>query len=425
MRRIPVRAVIALVLTSVVGAIDVGTTASIKASAKSIAGGLVQLYPNANSATDAGLFGGGYAWWESGAAFGSLIDYWALTGDSHYNSLVQSAISNQAGPSDNLLPTSQGPTEANSDQAIWALTALSAVEQNFSSGSTNYLNLAKSVFDQQVRRWDNSTCGGGLRSTLNSGDVAGYTFKDALSIGTFFQLAARLGLQTQNGTYTVWADKAYDWAAASGIIDSQSYNVYDGADTVTNCSSVNQVQWSANTAAFLYGSASMYNLTLNQVWVTRTQSLLNSANQTFFQNSVLYEPSCTNGCTLPQRAYKALLARWMARTAFVAPFVTSQIQQMLSQNGQAIADNCSGGQNSNCSIGGNFGLGEQMTALDSVNALLVGRAPEASPGSSSAGSTSTGAASTTATAKSAATFVGFSSTSLLVSFLFSLVYFLS
>jgi mannan endo-1,6-alpha-mannosidase len=235
--------------------------AAIKASAKTITGGLLQLYPNDYSRPATGVFRGNNSWWEAGAAFESLIDYWALTGDSQYNSLIQNVIATEAGQ-EGFRPTSQPATSGGrADQAIWALTALSATEQNFPSGNVNLLDAAKSVFDQLVAVWDNSTCGGGFGPTWDS-PLMNVAFKDTFSLGTFFQLAARLAIHTRNGTYTLWADKAYEWATTTGIVNvnPRGHIVYEGTDTSTNCSSVRNVQWSANSAAFLYGSALMYNV---------------------------------------------------------------------------------------------------------------------------------------------------------------------
>jgi mannan endo-1,6-alpha-mannosidase len=137
----------------------------------------------------------------------------------------------------------------------------------------------------------------------------------------------------------------------------------------------------------------------SQTWVTRTQNFFNHANSTFFQSTnnglTVYEPICSSStrCTNSQRAYKALLVRWMARTAMAAPFTTSAIQSILSAAGKTVAAACTQEGNSTCTVSGNMGLGEQMAALDLVQGLLVG-------GSGGIGS-GTGAASTTTATGSA------------------------
>ena len=138
---------------------------------------------------------------------------------------------------------------------------MTAAELQFPSPSTasnvTWIDLAKNVFDLQAARWDTQNCGGGLRwqiFTFNNG----YEYKNAISTGTFFQLAARLARYTGNSTYTDWANKSYDWIADSSLITSD-FKVYDGA-AVSDCNNPNKLQWTFNAADLVYGSAVMYNL---------------------------------------------------------------------------------------------------------------------------------------------------------------------
>ena len=188
-----------------------------------------------------------------------MVDYWAYTGDSQYNDLVQSALTGQTGRDNDYMPTNQTKDIGNFEQGLWALAAMNAAEGGFpsSSSSTSWLDLAKNVFDEQVRRWDTETCKGGLRwqiFTFNQG----YEYKNSESNGPFFQLAARLAAFTGNSTYTDWAGKAYDWTKSVGLI-SDDFRVYDGTFTTENCSSINKLEWSFVSACFMYGSAVMYN----------------------------------------------------------------------------------------------------------------------------------------------------------------------
>ena len=47
-----------------------------------------------------------YYWWEAGAMFGLLIEYWYLTGDATYNDVVTQALLFQVG-NDDFMPTNQ------------------------------------------------------------------------------------------------------------------------------------------------------------------------------------------------------------------------------------------------------------------------------------------------------------------------------
>ena len=206
-----------------------------------------------------GLLPDPYYWFESGLVWAGMIDYWAYTGDDQYNDLVQAALIAQAASDHDYMPPNQTKSEGNDDQGLWALAAMNAAEKGFPSpdGSTSWLDLAKNVFDEQVRRWDTETCEGGLRWQIFSFNE-GYDYKNSQSNGVLFQLAARLAAFTGNSTYVDWAEKAYDWTKSVGLI-SKHFEVYDGAHTATNCSDKSRIQWSYLSACFVYGSAVMYN----------------------------------------------------------------------------------------------------------------------------------------------------------------------
>lgn len=140
------------------------------------------------------------------------------------------------------------------------MAALSAAENKFPDppkDKPQWLALAQAVFNEQASRWDNKTCGGGLRwqiYTFNNG----YNYKNTISNGCFFNMAARLARYTGNSTYAQWADTMYDWTGAVGLMDKE-YKFYDGTDTTINCTNVNHIQWSYNAGIYLLGAATMYN----------------------------------------------------------------------------------------------------------------------------------------------------------------------
>jgi mannan endo-1,6-alpha-mannosidase len=192
--------------------------------------------------------------------FGTLVDYWYLTGDDTYNEITTEALLFQVGPNNDYMPPNQTKTEGNDDQAFWALAAMSAAENKYPdppADKPQWLALVQAVFNEQASRWDDKTCGGGLRwqiYTFNNG----YNYKNTISNGCFFNLAARLARYTGNQTYAEWAEKMYDWTGAVGLMD-KDYKFYDGTDTTINCTNVNHIQWSYNAGIYLLGAATMYN----------------------------------------------------------------------------------------------------------------------------------------------------------------------
>lgn len=208
-----------------------------------------------------GLLPGPYYWWEAGAMFGSLIDYWYYTGDTTYNAVTSQAMLFQVGPDNDYMPPNQTKSEGNDDQGFWGLAAMSAAEVNFPNPPADqpqWLALAQAVFNSQALRWDVSTCGGGLRwqiFTFNNG----YDYKNSISNGCFFNLAARLGAYTGNQTYIEWAEKTFTWVQSVGLLSDQYY-IYDGSDDTLNCTELDHIQWTYNAGVFLLGAATMWNV---------------------------------------------------------------------------------------------------------------------------------------------------------------------
>jgi mannan endo-1,6-alpha-mannosidase len=121
-----------------------------------------------------------------------------------------------------------------------------------------YLELAEAVFNQIASRWDKSTCGGGLNTTIFESSQPS---KDVFSMGEFFQLASRLAIKTKNGTYTAWAEQIFDWATGVGLVDiANQWDVYNSANPAFNCTSIDKTEWSINAGELLYGTSLMYNL---------------------------------------------------------------------------------------------------------------------------------------------------------------------
>ena len=61
--------------------LDLGNDDSIKSAASSIARQMMTSYVGNLSGQVPGLLPPPYYWWEAGAMFGSLLDYWYYTGD--------------------------------------------------------------------------------------------------------------------------------------------------------------------------------------------------------------------------------------------------------------------------------------------------------------------------------------------------------
>lgn len=337
--------------------------------------------------------------------WGGLIDYFSYTGDGSYVLATIQGLIAQKGPNnDYIVPehkfdevstnknrprmcVTDPPEQGNDDQAFWGLALMSALENQYPSPPSDqpqWLHLAEALFNHQASLWDTASCNGGLKWQIYPENAYGYDYKNSVSTGSFFQMAARLARYTGDQKYFDWAIKAWDWCQAVGLI-GPVYDVYDGTNDKLNCREVDHTQWSYNVAIFLEGAAALYNLTGSDLWRQRTAGLLD-ASIVFFSpfpnaSNIMYEAACETygNCNTDQLSFKAYLARWLAKTSVLAPFTSSSIRPMLEASAQAAAASCSGGLDGvTCGtkwfVGawdGTWGAGQQLAALEVVQALLV------------------------------------------------------
>lgn len=235
-------------------------TDSIKDVAATTAYNMMSYYKSNQSDSD--LVPGKLAdtWWEGGAMFMTLIQYWYWTGDSSYNDVTIQGMLWQKGNND-YFPDNQSNYLGNDDQVFWGLAAMTAAELNFPEreGDSSWLSLAQGVFNTQVPRWDTSSCNGGLRWQIYPYQ-AGYATKNAVSNGGLFQLSARLARYTGNQTYSDWAEKIWDWSATTPLLRKNGWTIADTTTIQTDCKDHGDIQWTYNYGNYLSGAAYMYNL---------------------------------------------------------------------------------------------------------------------------------------------------------------------
>lgn len=58
------------------------------------------------------------AGWEAGAMFGTMVDYWAYTGDETYVDVTYQALQSQVGNDADFMPTNQTKTEGNDEYVL-------------------------------------------------------------------------------------------------------------------------------------------------------------------------------------------------------------------------------------------------------------------------------------------------------------------
>lgn len=328
-----------------------------------------------------------YYWWESGGAWGGMMEYWHATKDESYTNVMMEALVSQLGSNYDFNLPEEAFDTGNDDQAFWVFVALAAAEYGFPpppAPAPDWHVIAQNAWNDYTHRWSDATCGGGLKWQFHP-ENAGFYYKNSISNGAFFQVSARLARFTGNQTYADWAEKVWDWVEGIGLMSS-TYDIYDGTDELINCSAVDHHQWSYNVGVFLYGAATLANYTNNNpIWVDRTAGLLAATGSFFtpFPNAtnILFEAACElqSSCNTDQWSMKAYLARWMAASSVVAPYIKDRVTTLLRASALGAASACTRGDYGN-TCGSKWyingfdhitGLGQQLSALEVTTSLLI------------------------------------------------------
>ncbi|OWB80132.1 hypothetical protein B5S32_g4385 [[Candida] boidinii] len=336
-----------------------------------------------------GMFTSPYYWWEAGEAWGGIIDTWYFCQNDTYEQVIMDALLHQVGSGDDYIPANQSMTEGNDDQALWGLAVMGATERNFTnppSDQPQWLALTQAVYNTMWARWDNANCGGGLRWQIFTWN-SGYDYKNTISNGCLFHLAARLARYTGNDTYADTASTVWDWLVEVDFVtlNGDSYDIYDGADIGSgNCTQLTKIQWSYNAGVLLAGCAYMYDFTNDTEWLTKTTQIFNGLS-IFFTDNIMYEQFCQakKTCNNDQRSFKSVFSRCLGMTAKLIPSLHDKIMTLLTDSAVAAAQSCSGGTDGHtCGMAWNYdgwdgfyGLGEQISALEVMNNLMIDDRP--------------------------------------------------
>ncbi|CAG8283169.1 unnamed protein product [Penicillium salamii] len=290
-------------------------------------------------------------WWEGGALFQTMIEYWYMTGDTSNNPAVSQGMYWQRGDN-NYFPANYSAYLGNDDQMAWGLAAMTAAELGYPQETSmpSWLTLAEGVFQAQVRRWDSQSCGGGLHWQIFPYQV-GYNIKNAISNGGLFQLSARLARYTQNHTYSDWAEKIWDWSVRVPILDTHRWTIADSIVINDQCASSSKIQWTSNYGPYLSGAAYMYNVTQGATpkWKSGLDGLLNTTLNNFFPEqyggNIMVEIACEprDVCDTNQEYFKGLLASDLASVTILAPYTAPQIRPKLQGSAIGAAKQCTGG----------------------------------------------------------------------------------
>ncbi|KAF2969488.1 hypothetical protein GQX73_g4051 [Xylaria multiplex] len=347
--------------------LDINNPESIRSVASTIAYGTMSYYTGniTNTPNTIAVFPQPHYWWQAGACWGAMLDYSHYTGDASYDDVITQALLSQVGPEFDFMNPLYAGSEGNDDQAFWAFSILEAAERNWPQPDDSippWLTIAENIWNTMVARWD--------EWQIFASNPNGLDYKNAVSNGGFFQISARLARATENETYFQWAEKVWDWSEKIGLID-ENFNVLDGASSMNSCQDTNPVSFSYSQGIYMYGAAMLFNYTNgDKTWGHRTDSLLQASRSYFspFPNAtnIMYEHACEpyDTCNTDMKSFKGYLSRFMGATTQMMPSTRNDVQELLGVSaisaGKAYVEG----------YDGNPGLGQQMTALETVQALL-------------------------------------------------------
>ncbi|KAJ5237059.1 hypothetical protein N7489_007150 [Penicillium chrysogenum] len=378
-------AIFALLLSSIARAIDldISDEQSIKDAASTSTYAMMKYYYGNETGQIPGAFPD--KWWEGAPLFMALLEYWHFTGDTTYNEELSVGLQWQGGTDGDYMPGNYSSYLGNDDQMFWGLAAMTAAEFGFPDRSTGFswLSLAQGVFNTQIKRWDTSSCGGGLRWQIWPYQ-SGYTMKNSISNGGLFQLSARLARYTGDAIYLQWANKIWDWSVSSPLLSNTTWNVADSAVVGDNCATQGNAQWTYNYGTYLMGAAYMYNYTNGTIqaqWLTAVNGLLNATfNNFFLTGGIIEDYYCepAETCNNNEILFKGLTSSWLALTALLVPSTFDSILAKLQTSGQAAAASCTGHNNGTCGVqwykstwDGWMGMEEQISATKVFIANLI------------------------------------------------------
>lgn len=155
-------------------------------------------------------------WWNSANALTGVIRYAKVTGDKSYVAIIENTFQKTKMidvPASEAYPAQRTENYINEyydDEGWWALAWVEAYDF---TGNHKYLEMAKTIFEDMTKGWD-ERCGGGIYWKK------GMLYKSAISNELFMLLAARLALRDENNVYyKSWALKEWNWFSKTGMIN--------------------------------------------------------------------------------------------------------------------------------------------------------------------------------------------------------------
>ncbi|HEV2455451.1 MAG TPA: glycoside hydrolase family 76 protein [Verrucomicrobiae bacterium] len=233
-------------------------------------------------------------WWNSANCIEALIEDIIANNDSQYDATLTNTFALNA--SGDFLDSYYD------DNGWWCNSWIRGYDV---SGNTNFLNMAKVIFDNMTNGWDttNKLCPGGVWWNTS------HTYKNAIPNELFLLAAIRLHQRTPNDTgplnFFYWATNEWTWFKNSGMIDSLNL-VNDG---LNGCVNNGGTTWTYNQGVILGGLTDLYKVTGNTGYLQQAMGIASSTITNLVDNKgVLLEP-CGGDCGGDGTEFKGIFQR--------------------------------------------------------------------------------------------------------------------
>ncbi|KAK4217977.1 glycosyl hydrolase [Rhypophila decipiens] len=255
------------------------------------------------------------AWWVSGNAFQSLLDYMSKTGTrGSYTDQALQIFNTQRAPVP-WWPQGGGEFRADStdDTGWWALAMVRMFDL---TGDQSYLNI--SMLDEAYisQYWSDSVCAGGVYV-----DIRALSYKNAIANQLYVQLCAALHNRIPGDTvYLERAVTGWGWLRASGMVnDDGLFNDGLAMREDNTCFNNGLPVWTYNQGVILGAAAELYRATKDTSYLTFARQIADSvlSSKSLIQNDGILTESCETddhptGCNGDQQIFKGIFARNLA-----------------------------------------------------------------------------------------------------------------
>jgi len=196
-------------------------------------------------------------WWNSANAITTITDYMRVTGKKKKYTGV---LKNTFAQAQIAVPKEQATVEGKEmtgflgflnkyydDEGWWALAWIDAYDLTHDA---KYLAMARSIFEDMARGWD-ETCSGGIWWSKDR------KYKNAIANELFLSVAAHLANRLKDAKYGEWTAKEWAWFKGSGMINEENV-INDGLriDATTGaCANNGKTVWTYNQGVVLGGLA--------------------------------------------------------------------------------------------------------------------------------------------------------------------------